>query len=377
MKPMKEKTDLPDGMIKATYGPHTGPMTEPEMRKMFNIPDEWESVKFEAKKYDPVLGKNVVPTIGTSFWCHGVWKPPARDIMVAKEILAEMRKASPRRKPRKYTVIHRPQEANMLEVSIPDLHLGMRTNPEDTDGSYDMGTAKFLFMWAIEELLRLTDSYAVEKILFPMGNDFLHVDNTQNATTAGTFQGAQTDYHDLFRRGRDLLIEGIDRLKQRTAVHVLAVPGNHDYNASIHMSYVIDAYYNNDPNVVVDAGSAPSRYVKFGRNLIGFDHGRFIAPIRLASMMAADKPKEWAECPYRCWHLGDQHRRGYASFAEHGVNIEYLPSLNIDNSWHRKMSYTHHPRSAVAFIYNKQSGEVCRFSVNVDHYAQAAERHEV
>jgi hypothetical protein len=254
----------------------------------------------------------------------------------------------------------------MLEISIPDLHYGMDVwAPKGGDGSYNMDIADQLFMAAIEELLELAKRDKYEYVLLPIGNDYLHVDGRGQATTKGTPQDDAVQWQHAFHRGRDLLLAGIDRLKRVAPVHIISVPGNHDADSSLHMAMIIEAYYHNDPNVTIDAGPSPIKYHEFGKNLIGFEHGRSIPATRMAGIMAEDQPEAWARTQFREWHLGDQHRKGGAWFEELSVGIEYIPSLCATNAWHREHAYTWR-RAAWAYVWGANRGPLSRLQVNVD-----------
>lgn len=335
---------VPDGYKLEWYRPNTWPIQTRD-----------ETFGGSAKEAKVVIARQA----------RGTFSAPSSAWVGASELLAELRKRGPKRRPYKYKVIDNPNKHNMLELSIPDLHLGMHVWEREGESEYNFEIAERLFLTAIEELIKLSKPFGFEKILLPIGNDFMHVDGRDQSTTHGTHQGEAAEWRYTFTRGRDLLISAIDRLKKLAPVHVISIPGNHDHDTSISMSYVIQAYYHNDPNVEVEAGPESIRYVRYGDNLIGFEHGRNISPARLAGLMAEDNPEDWAATRHRAWHLGDQHRKGGAWFSELGVEIDYIPSLASVNSWHRWMSYTWR-RAAYAYVWNKTRGPISRLHIHVD-----------
>ena len=103
-------------------------------------------------------------------------------------------------------------------------------------------------------------------------------------------------------------------------------------------------------------------------NLIGFEHGHSVKPIRLAALMANERPDDWAETLYREWHLADQHRKGSskpAMLEEQGVAIEYLPGLPPANEWHRLKAFNRQQRAGVAFVWDHEEGPIHRAQVNI------------
>lgn len=285
-------------------------------------------------------------------------KPEA--VRTVEQMLEDLAESRPAVKKVKRVKAKKASERNMLEVSITDLHLGMLCFGRE---SWSIEEASEAFMASIERLLSLAAPYNVERILFPIGNDYLHSEFT-SATTKGTPQPEAMDTRWTFSKGKDLLIAAIDRLREVAPVHVISVPGNHANHAEFHMGHVIGAWYRNDPEVEVEFGPEPYRFVRFGANLIGFEHGNSIKPARLQAIMPAEVPDLWAATKFREWHLGDQHRKGSSSpvvFEELGVGVEYLPSLVPSNRWHQENGFSHQQRGSVAFLWNHELGPLARF----------------
>lgn len=371
------KNVLPDGTIEVEASPrveharvvsrdadgvrHIGLRSEAELRRYFDVPDNYRTQLIRPNSWPQQDAEG--PFIANQM--RGLFTPPKQEELAVARLLDDLRKASPkvpklRRKPGPKS------DACMLEVSVFDLHLGMVTQKGSADADYDMDTAEQLYLWAIEELIRGASGYEIEKILFPMGNDYMHVDTPGHTTTKGTFQAESAFFHTIFERGMRLLIAAIDRLKEVAPVHIVVIPGNHDETSAIHMGYVIAAYYHNDPNVVVDTGPDPYKFVEYGVNLIGFEHGNGQKQVRMAALMAQECRDAWARTVYREWHFGDQHRKG--GFEEQGVSMEFLPSLVPGNYWHRKQTFNNQKRGAMAFVWSKRRGPVSRLQVNLDSY---------
>lgn len=285
----------------------------------------------------------------------------------AERFLEAVAKRAPRRKGRKRA--DRGEAGLLLEVSIPDLHLMQRGYAAACGlEAYDAEVAERLFLGAVEELLALAEPYAVERILFPLGNDFLHVDREPGTTTKGTQVGGVADWTAGFTCGQRLLLQAVERLRERAPVDLVSVPGNHDQATTVAYAQVLAAYYRQDPDVTVTRSTERRHLYEWGRCLIGFEHGRSIKPVRLAGLMAAMDPQAWARTRYRAWHLGDQHRRGHARpvvFEELGVGIEYLPSLAPTSLYEYQQGWTHHVRAATAYVWGRERGQIARLSVDV------------
>lgn len=259
-----------------------------------------------------------------------------------------------------------------LEISIMDPHLGMQCYRGESDHAWDMDTCDRLCMWSVETLLERAKAYGhFDEIVFPFGNDFMHHDNLAHTTTRGTFQPEGLMYTQVYERAIQLAVTMIDRLAEVAPVRVIQVSGNHDQVSSFTLGHVLHAYYRRDANITVDVGAAPYKFYRFGTNLIGYDHGHHISPIRLAAIMAHECRQHWAETTFREWHLGDQHRKGSSkptTMEEQGVSVEYLPALTPPNAWHKLKGFNWQQRGAVAFVYDHAEGPIARIQVNLDSY---------
>ena len=261
-----------------------------------------------------------------------------------------------------------------LEISLFDLHLGLRCFKGMADCDWTPDMAEKMTMEILDDLLCLTAHLGpFERIIFPMGNDFLHSDNVYNTTTSFTQQPEADAWQNTFLRGEMLGLAIIERMKKVAPVKIITVPGNHARHTEIALSRIFNAYYHNDENVEIDAGSSPFKFHNFGVNLLGFEHGHSIRQVvRLAALMANECKDIWSQTLYREWHLGDQHRKGSSkpcTFEEQGVSVEYLPGLTPPNEWHRIHSYNWQKRAGMAFIWDATAGCIARFQRNIDNYS--------
>lgn len=260
-----------------------------------------------------------------------------------------------------------------LEISLFDLHLGLRCFKGMADCDWTPDDAERMTMEILDDLLVLTAHLGpFERIIFPMGNDFLHSDNVYNTTTSFTQQPEADAWQNTFLRGELLGITIMERIKEVAPVKVIVVPGNHARHSEVALGRILKAYYHNDENFEIDAGPSPYKFHNFGVNLLGFEHGHSIRQtVRLAALMANECREIWSTTVYREWHLGDQHRKGSSKpsmFEEQGVSVEYLPGLTPPNEWHRIHSYNWQKRAGMAFIWDKTAGCVARFQRNIDNY---------
>ena len=259
-----------------------------------------------------------------------------------------------------------------LEVSLMDPHLGMLCFKGESDHSWDLSQCSKLCMWTVDRLLERAASYGdFEEIVFPFGNDFMHHDNLMHTTTKGTLQPEGVSYFTVYEKAIELGIAIVERLSEVAPVRVIQISGNHDQVSSFSLGHVLRAYYRQNSNVSVIVDSSPYKFWHYGVNLVGFDHGHHIKPIRLAGLMAHEAKDQWAKTCFREWHLGDQHRKGSGSpviMEEQGVSVEYLPSLTPPNAWHRIKAFNWQQRGAMAFVWDHNEGPIARMQVNINSY---------
>ena len=286
-------------------------------------------------------------------------------------ILEEIKKKSP-----SVELIHKKKKTKHqnreLEIDIYDPHLGLHCFKGGSDSSQSMESCEELIIAVVEDLIDQSSHYGpFKRVIWPFGHDYLHLDNVFGTTTAGTTQPEADAWHEVYLRGERLGIQIINRLKEVAPVEVIIVPGNHDRHSAFTIGRLFNAWFNNDKNVSVLCSPDPYKFHAYGVNLIGFEHGHSITPIRLAALMANEtRKKGWADAKYCEWHLGDQHRKGSAkpsTFEEQGVSVEYLPGLTSPNEWHRLKSFNHQKRCGVGFIWDKYRGPIAKIQTHIDN----------
>lgn len=273
------------------------------------------------------------------------------------------------------TILAKSKHLRELEISLVDIHLGLRCFKGAADIDWNPDDAEKMTMAILDELLIMSRHFGpFERIIFPLGNDFLHTDNAFGTTTAGTFQPEGDAWKNTYLRGETLALAIVERMLKEAPVKVISCPGNHDHISSITLGRLLNAYYHNHLDVEVDASMSPFKFHNYGVNLIGFEHGHSIRQqVRLAALMANECRLDgvWENARYCEWHLGDQHRKASgkpAHFEEQGVSVEFLPGLVPPNEWHRLHSFNWQKRAGMLFVWDKTAGPIARLQVNIDNY---------
>jgi hypothetical protein len=272
-----------------------------------------------------------------------------------------------------YPKIIRPKTRKVrrsLEVSIMDPHIGLRAHYPEGDGTQTLESIAETILGSIDDLVKKAEPFGpFEEIFMPFGNDFTHVDNIFHTTTAGTNQPEAEAWHRVYIHAEKIAIEMVNRLRKIAPVFIYEVPGNHSRMADFTLARLLNAQFHACGDVTVDASSNPYKFHRFGTSLIGYEHGHSVAQVRLAALMANERPMDFAETWFHEWHLGDQHRKGSSKpsmLEEQGVSIEYLPGLTVPNEWHRLKSFNHQKRGAMAFVYDFYEGQIARLQYNIN-----------
>jgi len=280
-----------------------------------------------------------------------------------KSIIDDIKKISPSFPKRESLKFE--EEPILAEINCADLHIGKLCWKDETGNNYDIKTAVKIFNEAIDYKINQLKKYPVERILFPIGNDFYQVDNYENTTTAGTRQDVDSRYVKMFREGSKLIIETIKRLEEIAPVDVVVVCGNHARLSEFLLGEVLAAYYLNNENVSIDNDPTARKYYKYGKNLIGYAHGDDIKLLDLPMIMASECPKDWGNTKYRYFKTGHFHHQKIILNEVSGCIIEIVPSLSGIDSWHKRRGYSSNIRSAITALYDKNKGLVGKIYFNL------------
>lgn len=255
----------------------------------------------------------------------------------------------------------------LLELPIMDLHLGKLAWGAETGQDYDLKIAERLYKATVLDILGKVSgcNFDIEKIVFPVGQDFFHVDNSDSKTTAGTQVDIDSRWEKIYAVGIELLIWAIEQFRQIAPVDIMYVPGNHDTVLSYCAVYTLHARYGSCDGVNVDVSPTPRKYIHYGVNLIGYSHGK--EGKRIEHLMQQEQPKEWGDSIYREWHLGDLHHEEAQEIG--GVKIRRISSITATDAWHAEKGYRA-IRMAQAFIWDKEKGRQFVIDSNVDINAQ-------
>lgn len=245
----------------------------------------------------------------------------------------------------------------MLEISIPDLHVGKLSWGKETGWeNYDTKIAEQVFEDALAALIQRTSAYKFEQVVFVVGNDLLHSDNKDSATTAGTRQDTDVRFQKSFGIARSLITRAIERLREIAPVVVPVVPGNHDSVLSWCLGHSLECYFHKCPDVTIDNEPTMRKYHQFGKVMLMLAHGNRGKLSAYPQVMAAERPEMFGATIHREAHTGDKHHFKVEEY--YGVRVRISPALCPPDYWHAENFYVGASRSAEAFVWHRDEGLV-------------------
>lgn len=258
-----------------------------------------------------------------------------------------------------------PKNTGLLaEIPIMDLHLGKFSTSDIVADEYNTQIARDCFNKVIDTCIGRLKSESIEKIVFPIGQDFFHIDAVGSTTTGGTPQDTDRKHQTLFKDGVTLLIDGISKLSNelKAPIEVFCVPGNHDFMTSYHAVMSVWCYFHNNENITVDLATSPRKYVEFGRCLIGYSHGEKEKK-RIEKIMQVEAAESWGRTKFREFHLGHLHSEQVTE--DGGIIIRNLSSVTGTDAWHHNSGYVGAIRKCTVFLWDKESGIDSTFNVTI------------
>lgn len=265
-----------------------------------------------------------------------------------------------------------PAGSRLFVLSPADAHFGKYAWHEETGSeNYDVDIAKKIFMSSINELLGYgRDLGGIERYLFIVGNDLIHVDSgLDSTTTAGTRQDVDGRWQKAFRAALECVVKAIDTMAAHAPVDVVIQPGNHDQEKSQVLGIALEMRYENTNQVNIINTPMPRRYYKYGNTLLGITHGDGVKIRSLPGIMAKEARELWGSAKYTEWLIGHFHKKHEIVYSpvveEDGTRIRIIPSLTPPDAWHAKKGYSIGVRASEALVYSKDRGYLANLSATL------------
>tara|TARA_Y100001937_G_scaffold81826_1_gene110688 strand:+ start:1817 stop:2968 length:1152 start_codon:yes stop_codon:yes gene_type:complete len=310
-----------------------------------------------------------------SNWSHGWLKTKEASIFIKNKegiisfdemrakFITEMSNYSPTYKKVKRKPI---TDKHLLVIDIADLHIGKLADKSETGDSYNTDIGVKRALEGVNGILSKAKGFPIDKILFIIGNDVLHIDNANKSTSAGTTQDVDGMWYKNYEIARDLYIKIIEMLVNVADVHIVHNPSNHDYISGFMLADSVYCWFRKHKNITFDVSNSHRKYFTYGKNLIGSSHGDGAKMQDMPLLMANEAPLQWANTFYRYIYLHHIHHKDVTKFKSgkdyQGVTVEYLRSPSGTDSWHHRNGYQHAPKAIEAFIHSKNFGQVARLT---------------
>lgn len=254
-----------------------------------------------------------------------------------------------------------PSNGQMVSWGLWDAHLGLYAWQAETGQNMDLRIGINRVCNSIDDMAAELCGYPIERIVMPVGNDFLHYDNVRQHTTHGEHHlDADGRFAKVYAAGLQCLCYMVERAMEICPnVDVLYIPGNHDLVASYTLCVAMAQRYLNDPRVKFDLRPNPRKYVNFGGTLLGFDHGQGANANQLSTIFPTECAEFWSRSTYREIQVGHTHQRKERSYEGvvplNGITIRTNPSLSSVDTWHHTQGLIGEPMKSVeAWRYDRK-----------------------
>ena len=254
---------------------------------------------------------------------------------------------------------------HLLVINPADVHLGKYAHNDETGDGYNKEIAVQRVLDGVQGLIDKAKGFDIDRVLFCIGNDILHIDNVYNSTTKGTRQDVDGKWWEHYEVALGVYVSCVEMLREIAPVDCIHSMSNHDYQSGFHLAHALKSWFRHSEDVVVDCGVAHRKYYIYGSNLIGLEHGDGAKMDKLPLLMAQEKPQEWANTKHRYWYLHHIHHKVKHKWLDAkdfiGVTVEYMRSPSGTDSWHSRKGFTGIPKAVEGFLHDKNSGQVARF----------------
>lgn len=321
--------------------------------------------KWEANSYQtPIKTRSGDVEQVTNFQVKATLKARTPRVADLKELASEITdtiKTAKYKAPKKRKTIPAHRDT-LLEIGLYDLHIGSRIDFEETGSEWSIEHAAKTAFEAVVDLVEKAEPFNAGTVIYPIGNDFIHVDNKADLSFNGTPLKASDSWTKLVKVGvriQRTIIDYLAGMFDRVIVPV--IPGNHDEQTAFIQGEILAAIYDNDARIEIDNDPQLRKYFSWGNVLLGFTHGRYEPLERLPEAMAVEAKEHWAKSEWREFHMGHFHHRAAKRpmYQERGgVLVRILPTLAALDEHHKRYAWVGAHRGAEAYVYDKNSGPV-------------------
>ena len=257
--------------------------------------------------------------------------------------------------PRKPTMGKVPKvaESDFMQASIiADPHIGKLAWPAETGReAWDTAIAVDTVRDGVRATMAEGNRRGVAERRFVLLGDFLHHDG-KGMTTSGTVMDYDSRVQKMLRAGTEVLFDLIEESARTVPTHVYVVPGNHDRILTWALQLVLQTEFKRHGGVIVDDTYTSTKFMQWGRCLVGMDHGDK-GKTRLPAHMAAQCESEWGNSICREILTGHLHSRA-AIQTVNGIVVRTMDALCPPDLYHAEEKFTSaSPRTIEAITYHR------------------------
>jgi hypothetical protein len=275
---------------------------------------------------------------------------------IRDSVIAEMQDYAP-----KYPKLKRKvtPEAHLLVIDPADIHMGKLCESFETGEDYDNQIAVQRVKDGVSGILQKSAHLNIDKILFVIGNDVLHIDSPKRQTTSGTPQDTSGMWYSNFVIAKELYVEIIEILVTLANVHVTFNPSNHDFMSGFFLADTVASWFSKNANVTFDNSPAHRKYFRYHNNIIGTTHGDGAKTADLPLLMAQESGQDWL-AKHRYVYTHHVHHKNSKDYGS--VCVESLRSPSGTDSWHHRNGYQHSPKAIEGYVHHKEHGQISRLT---------------
>lgn len=248
---------------------------------------------------------------------------------------------------------------------LPDLHLGLYAWGRQTGTSWDLKTALEIYRRHMASLIERSPSARVGIILG--GGDLLHADDeTKKTRKSGNVLDVDTRYPKVLSEACKLLVYQIELAKAKyPEVVVRILPGNHDEDSAVAVTWFLEAWFRNDEQVTIDTSPSEFWFYQIGEVMLGAVHGHNAKIKDMPGIMAARHKEMWGTSTFRYAHGFHVHHSSHGSDEAGGVRYETHQSPAAQDGYHDSAGYVS-GRSLCSITYDEAMGEIGRSIENIN-----------
>lgn len=242
----------------------------------------------------------------------------------------------------------------ILEIDYADLHVGLLSWAAECGTNFDLEIIRDRFEKSIADIIRRCRGRHFKLIRFITLGDILHVDNSHQTTTNGTFQQIDGRVPKIFDVAADMITTALEELLTlKTPIEYVYIAGNHDRDTGYYLAKTIQVAFRREKNITFDISPNPLKAKLYGKSLVGYCHGD-MSPKNLGTWLLTNYRKEFGESVYAEIHCGHLHSK--TEEVINGVKVIRLPALCESSYWEHSMGYKSE-RALICYVWNETSGK--------------------